>query len=98
MKQFMITSRLPEEFTREFLSRIPEQRSTVNRLLEEGTILSYSLSGDRSMLWTVLEAESEIDVLQVLAQFPLNRFMKSEITELLFHNSVSSLLPQPSLN
>lgn len=98
MKQFLITSRLPEVFSEEFLSLIPEQRSTVNKLMGQGIILSYSLAADRSRTWIVMEAASEVDVIRYLSEFPLIKFMRPDIQELMFHHSLSFMLPNPSLN
>ncbi|MCX6290770.1 MAG: hypothetical protein NT126_03300 [Bacteroidetes bacterium] len=98
MKQFMISIKLTDEFTEEFISLIPEQRAMVNSLMRKGIITSYSLASDRSKLWVVMEAESEINVIEVLSEFPLIGFMKPEIIELMFHNSIYVNIPKVSLN
>jgi muconolactone delta-isomerase len=98
MKQFMAYIKLPDVMTEEFISLIPKQRAKINSLMRKGIIISYTLSSDRSQLWVVLDAESEINVLEVLAGFPLIRFMKPEIHELMFHNSVFVNIPTVSLN
>lgn len=98
MKQFMIFIRLPEVKTEEFNSLIPQQRSMVNSLMRKGIIISYSLSLDRTELWVVMDAASEINVIELLSEFPLIRFMKPEINELMFHNSIYVNVPRLSLN
>ena len=98
MKQFMIYIKLPEVKTEEFNSLIPQQRSMVNSLMRKGVIISYSLSLDRTELWVVMDADSEINVIEVLAEFPLIHFMKPEIHELMFHNSIYVNVPSLSLN
>jgi len=98
MKQFMIYVRLPEVMTEEFVSLIPQQRARVNSLMRKGIIISYSLSFDRSQLWIVMDAKSEINVIEVLAELPLMRFMKPEIIELMFHNNIYINVPNLSLN
>jgi hypothetical protein len=98
MKQFMIYSRLPEVLSEEFISLIPEQRAMVTSLMRKGTIISYSLSADRSQLWVIMDAKSEINVIEVLSEFPLIRFMKPDIQELMFHNSIYVNVPNLSLN
>ena len=98
MKQYLVYTALPSEFTEEFLSLIPEQRAMVNSLMRKGSILSYSLSADRSQLWIVMEAKSEISIIELLSEFPLIRFMKPEINELIFHNSIYVDIPKVSLN
>ena len=66
--------------------------------MNKGIILTYSLAADRGRLWITLEAESEVEVIQILSELPLIRFMRPEITELLFHHNLSFMLPHPSLN
>lgn len=94
----MIYIQLPAELTEEFLSLIPKQRAMVNSLMRKGIIINYTLSSDRTQLWIVMDAESEINVIEILAEFPLIRFMKPEIHELMFHNSIYVDVPKVSLN
>jgi len=98
MKQFMIDVTLPDNPTEDFFSLVPKQRAMINSLMRKGIIISYTLSRDRSQLWIVMDAESEINVIEVLAEFPLIHFMKPEIHELLFHNSMYINIPKVSLN
>jgi hypothetical protein len=97
MAQFMVEFDLPE-FTEDFIAKIPHQRMTVNRFLEEGKIHSYALSMDRERLWCIVNAESEIQVFQIIGEFPLIDYMKPHITELMFSNSVILKVPAFSLN
>lgn len=98
MKEFMIIVTLPEVFSPRFMSLISDQRLTVAELMQEGVILTYALAGDRSKLWITMAADSEAEVLQHISRFPLARYMKSEIIELMFQHSASFVLPEPSLN
>ena len=98
MKQFMIYTKLPDVLSEEFLSLVPKQRAMVYSLMRKGTIMSYSLSVDRSQLWVVMDVASEVNVIELLAEFPLIHFMKPEIHELLFHNSIHVNIPNLSLN
>ncbi len=98
MKQFIITIQLPYVMTEDFISLIPKQRAVVHSMMRKGIITSYSLSLDKSQLWVVMDATSEINVIEVLAEFPLIRYMKPEIHELLFHNSIHVNVPNLSLN
>jgi len=98
MKEFMIIVGLPDIFSPRFVSLIPEQRATVNEMMNEGIILSYALSQDRSQLWITMSADNEAEVLANIARFPLARYMKPEIKELMFQQSATFILPEPSLN
>ena len=94
----MLIVSLPDIFSPRFISLIPEQRATVNEMMNEGTILSYALAEDRSKLWIVMSAKEEAEVLRNIARFPLARYMKPEIKELMFQHSATFILPEPSLN
>lgn len=94
----MISIELPKELTQEFISLIPKQRAQVDKLMDQGKILHYSLSLDRSQLWVTLAARTEHEAMDIIASFPLVHFMKPEIFELAFHNSVSTELPKLIMN
>lgn len=81
-----------------FMAKIPAQRAKINEMMEQGQIMSYSLSADRSKLWCIVNGESEFDVLETISQFPLIDYMTPDISELMFNNVVSLRLPMFSLN
>ena len=93
----MVEFELPEVLSEEFIRLIPSQRNFVNHLLAEGKIRSYSLSLDRSRLWAIFAAETEFEVLEMIAQFPLNVYMIPHVQELAFHNAQDMVL-QFSMN
>ena len=98
MKTFMFSIKLPTELTKEFLSLIPKQRSLIDKLMEEGKVIQYSLSLDRSQLWMTIAANSEKKAMDIFSTFPLVDFMKPTIFELAFHNSISNQLPKLIMN
>ena len=98
LRQFMVEFKLPETLTEEFISLIPEQRAKVNSLMDAGVIMCYTLNVERTKLWTVIVAKSDVAVMDVLSQFPLITFMKPEISELTFHHQSSLVMPSISLN
>ena len=81
-----------------FMAKIPAQRDVVNDLMEQGHILSYSLAANRSRLWCIVNAETELDVMAIISNFPLIDYMTPDISELLFNNIVSVRIPMFSLN
>jgi len=93
----MVEFELPETFTEEFKSLIPDQRFVVDQLLADGVIRSYALALDQSILWVVIETENEFEVMEIIAQMPLSDFMDPYISELYFHNS-SDAVHEFSLN
>ncbi|KAB7732118.1 hypothetical protein F5984_07860 [Rudanella paleaurantiibacter] len=98
MSQYMVEFALPAEMDEEFVQKIPAQRLKVNELMESGKMLSYSLSADRQKLWCILKVDSELEVMEVIAQFPLISYMDPTISELMFHNMVAARIPLFSLN
>lgn len=97
-KHFFVDIDLVDSFSTPFIQTIPAQRDIVNKLMDEGIIVSYSLSVERDKLWIVMEAKTEQDVLDILAKFPLIKYMKPEIFELAFHDNIHSGFPHLSLN
>jgi muconolactone delta-isomerase len=98
MDHYMIHIKLPEKLTEDFVLLIPRQRKVVDKLMNEGKIMQYSLSEDRTTLWVVISAHSERGVMDVLAKFPLIDYMNPIIYPLAFHNSVSNDLPKLIMN
>lgn len=98
MQNFMVTVQLPNEFSEEFVKLIPKQRMQVNKLMDEGKIVQYTVSEDRSTAWIVLVASDEQAALDILATLPLVDFYIPTIHPLLFHNSVSNELPKLIMN
>ena len=98
LRSYFVEVALTGSFSPEFMALVPAQRKKVNRLMDEGVIISYSLALDRTRLWMVVEAKNTEGVMDVLAGFPLIGFMKPDIHELAFHDNVHSGFPHLSLN
>lgn len=98
MATFKVDIELKGAFLPEFISLIPLQRKVVDDMMNAGKIVSYALSIDRTHLWIVMEGKNEQQILDLLAQFPLIRYMKPQIYELAFYDSIHSGFPQLSLN
>lgn len=98
MSQFMVDINLPEYPTEEFFALIPKQRAKINQLMSEGVITSYTLSEDRLKLWVMVNADTETEVMDVLASFPMLKFMRFQIHSLMFHQAIAFRFPAISLN
>ena len=96
--QFMVDFTLPEVLTEEFMELIPYQRVVVNKYFEEGKLLNYALSLEKSKLWAVFNANSELNVMDLIADLPLTSFMTVEISMLTFYNSMDLAMPNFSMN
>jgi muconolactone delta-isomerase len=97
MNQYMVEIDLPP-ITQEFMSLVPAQKRTINRLMADGSIESYTLSLDSARLWVVILAQSEQEVHDILDVFPIMPYCDAEVSGLKFHNAMSRELPVISLN
>lgn len=98
MNHFYIEITLPDYFSEDFIRKIPQQREVVDDWMQKGVILNYALAYDRSKLWIAMMGESEEEVMDVLASFPLVDYMKPEIYKLAFYQGVAPGIPSFSLN
>lgn len=89
---------LIDSFSKNFTKHIPEQRKKVDELMNAGLIVSYALAIDRSKVWVVFEAKSLEQVYDLLSSFPLYDFMKPDVFELAFYDTIHSGFPQLSWN
>lgn len=99
MTSYLVEIDLPDNYTEEFEQRIPHQRFMVNKLMEKGTIQSYSLAADRGKLWIITSAASKTQVRNMISSMPLfDYFVEYMIHELMFNETTQASMPQPSLN
>ncbi len=96
--QFMVDFSLPDVLSEEFMGLIPYQRAVINRLFKEGKLINYALSLENSKLWAVFSANSEMEVMDIIADLPLTSFMDVEISMLTFYNTVQAEMPNFSMN
>ncbi len=98
MSQFMVEFMLPDVMSEDFVATIPQHRLKINELMKEGKITSYSLAADRTKLWCIIRAETEYEVMAIIADFPLIEYLEPTISELMFNNMVAFRMPLFSLN
>lgn len=95
----MVEIELPSIFNEDFIEKIPEQRYMINKLIEKGTIVSYSLAADRSKLWATMNAANAGEIKQIVRKMPLYEyFVNYNIHDLLFTETMTGAIPQISLN
>ena len=98
MSQFMVEFTLPDDITEAFVQKIPRHRAKVNQMMEQGKINSYALAADRSKIWCIVKADTEYEVMEIIAEFPLIDYLTPVINELMFNNTVALRLPLFTLN
>lgn len=96
--QYMVDFTLPDYLSNDFIGTIPHQRNTVGRLFSEGKLLNYALSLENSKLWAIFCAHSEADLMEMISDLPLSRYMKIRISELTFYNGAQAAPPAFSVN
>lgn len=97
-QHYLAEINLIDSFSTEFIQLIPEQRKLVDKLMNDGVIVSYALSMERKKIWVVFEAKDENAVLNTIYEFPLIRFMQPKIHELAFYDTIHNGFPHLSLN
>jgi len=98
MAQYMIDVSLPTDPNTEFFALIPLQQSHIEKLLEQGVVMGYSLSLDRSRLWIAMNARNEREAAEILSAFPLFQYFEPTIYPLMFHNTSLMSLIKVSMN
>ncbi|MEI7905851.1 MAG: hypothetical protein WCI84_00690 [Bacteroidota bacterium] len=98
MKTFMVEVKLPMEPPQEFFALIPSQRAMVIDLMMKRKFLSYTLAADRSKVWIVMNASTEIEAIELLQKQPMDKYFRYTFTELMFHDMAGSVFPAVSLN
>ena len=93
----MVDFTLPEVLSDEFVTLLPYQRVVAQRFFSEGRLLNYAFSSDNGKLWAVFTAGSEMEVMEILQDFPLTKFMDYEISLLSTYN-FNRVAPNFSLN
>ena len=98
MSTYKAEIELINSFSKDFTQHIPEQRKKVDELMNAGLIVSYALAIDRTKIWVVFEAKNLEQVYDLLRSFPLYDFMKPDVFELAFYDTIHSGFPQLSWN
>ncbi|MEO6695912.1 MAG: hypothetical protein ABIY50_02910 [Ignavibacteria bacterium] len=96
--EYMVDIDFPIPLNAEFITLIPKQRELINNLMSEKVITSYAVSIEDGKLWTTLLAGSEEEVINILTSFPIIVQVEYKIFKLAFHNTISAITPQFSLN
>ena len=82
----------------EFMTLVPSHRTYINHLLTKGVIETYTVSMETQQSWIVVNANTKLDVVEVLKASPLYKYWSMEIVELFVYDSQSNRLPAVQLN
>jgi hypothetical protein len=95
---FLVHIELPEMFSTRFMSLIPKQRAIINKLLDNKTLLSYSLDMERQNVWAFMNGKNEREIMDIISTFPIINDVKVNITELAFYDTAPIGLPELNMN
>lgn len=96
-QHFMVDFSLPKEPSATFLDLVPYQEAVISDYLSKGKLVNYAVSLEKSKMWAVFSASSEVEVLEMLIDFPLTKYMQVEISLLHQYNS-NAYAPSFSMN
>lgn len=82
----------------EFMTLVPPHRTYINYLLNKGILDSYAVSMESQTTWMTINANSKIEVFDLLDKSPLSKYWTYEVFELFVYDSQSTRLPTVQLN
>jgi muconolactone delta-isomerase len=82
MAKFMNTFTWNQDLNEEFISLIPVEQENVRKLMAQGKLLHLFLADDDSGGWAVHNGESLEEIMVVIEQMPLYKFMTVNIKKL----------------
>lgn len=94
--KYMVEFQMPA-FNLEMQELIPRQRMVVDRLFDQGILITYTLAADRSKLWIVIQADGESELLTYVESLPMTMYCDYNYSEIMFHDA-SHFIPSISLN
>lgn len=95
---FMVDFTLPKTLSKEFFDLLPSQKAILEKLFDQGKLCSFASAIETSKMWAIFAANSEYEVMHLLAKLPLTDFTKVDISMLSSYNTMDAFLPQFSMN
>ncbi|AZQ62023.1 hypothetical protein EI427_07155 [Flammeovirga pectinis] len=96
--KFIVEIILPEVLDQELIDILPSQYTEIGDLMSEGIISSFMLSDNAQKAWLTLDANSVVEVDNILNAFKLYDYVKMEISELSISEVNPPQVPTFSLN
>ena len=95
--RYMVEFTIPDDFTQEMAESIPAQRNKVETYFYNGKLLSYTLAADRSKLWAIFVCHSEAELINLIENLPMTKYLDYNYNQILFHEMITKF-PSFSLN
>ena len=94
----MVDFTLPNTLSNEIKEMIPFQTERLETLFDQGKLCSFASAFDTSKMWAIFNANSEYEVMKLLATLPLSNYVQVQISMLSTYNTMDAFLPQFSRN
>lgn len=98
MKKFITELFIPDASDAEFQKMIPAHRAYINELINRRVIESYSINQERTRGWIIMNGTDEEDILGYVEQFPIYRWIRVNVEELMVHDSELYRFPTLIMN
>jgi muconolactone delta-isomerase len=96
-QQYMVVFYLPEVLTEEMIHCIPRQQRTVQRLMEQAKLQSYTLAANKLYLWVVFTCDTESELEQLIKKLPMSKYFEYQYFDVMF-STQANLHPTFSVN
>jgi len=94
----MVDFTLPETLSKDFMEMLPSQKVKLEKLFDQGKLCSFASAFDISKMWAIFAANSEYEVMGLLATLPIAEYVEVKISMLNSYNTMDAFLPQFSMN
>jgi hypothetical protein len=98
MKKYMVQIYLPDYLGDDFFNTIPKHKEFVNLLIEKGQIVNYSINLERTKGWIEMNAKSVDEVKNLISRFPIKKYIRYDINEIMIFDGEAYRLPKLVLN
>lgn len=94
----MVDFTLPTTLPKDFFDMLPSQKIILEKLFDQGKLCSFASAFETSKMWAIFAANSEYEVMSLLATLPITDYTKVNISMLSSYNTMDAFLPQFSMN
>lgn len=98
MKKYMVQIYLPDYLGDDFYEAIPKHREYINVLIERGQIVNYCVNSEKTKGWIEMNAKSVDEIKNLISRFPIKKFIRYDINEIMIFDGEAYRLPKLVLN
>ena len=94
----MVQIYLPDFPGDDFFELIPKHREFIGILIEKGHIISYSVNSERTKGWIEMNARTKEEVKSFVNRFPIKKFIRYDVNEIMIFDGEAYRFPRLVLN